>query len=311
MGIGWGALIVMGFAACGNGDEPAFDEDNVILDEDAIPATLADVQCEAQMACDCLTAAGPVGSDPEAYALAQCKEHRRLELEFWQTGAHYYGLTYDALCLARRLDAMKEVGCGDYTVWGGVQSDATCADRCRIYHGNIPAGSECDLEEGVDHCGQGLFCDWGWDETIDDYSGTCKAACRRGWRVLFARRLRSGLAVCRLGVHTRAERGRALPRVLVRRRLLQHDQHGLRGLPRAGRRLHGQPRWLQLGLSRRPLPTGPVLRLQLGLPPAVQPVLLSFQFSVFSFQFSVFSFQFSVGRRLVGRFVRADRMLRG
>jgi hypothetical protein len=176
MGIGWAAWLLLGFAACGTDEVPSFDE-TVILDESELPSALSEAQCEAQMDCDCLTVAGPVGEDPAAHTLSQCKEHRRLEIEFWQKGAQYHGLTYDPACLARRLAAMNEIGCGGVAVWNGMQAETGCADRCRIYHGDLAEGADCDREDDVDRCGQGLFCDWGWDETTEEYAGTCKKAC--------------------------------------------------------------------------------------------------------------------------------------
>ncbi len=176
MGITWALALVSAFAACADDDTPIFEADP-IYDEEAVPAALSTAQCEAQMACECLTPAGPVGEDPEAYALEQCKEHRRLELEFWQKGARHHGLTYDPTCLARRVEAMDELGCADHAAWSVIEASGTCADRCRIYHGDLAEGADCELTEGVDHCGQGLFCDWSWDETISDYTGTCKPSC--------------------------------------------------------------------------------------------------------------------------------------
>lgn len=175
MGLLWGAVFGFGLGACSNDAEPTFE--SAVYDEDAVPAVLSEVQCEAQMGCDCLTVAGPVGEDPEAHTLAQCKEHRRLELEFWQKGAKFHGLTYDATCLARRLEAMDALGCGDATSWSAIQSSGSCADRCRVYHGDLAIGDDCDLTEGVDRCGQGSFCEWTWDPSLGESTGTCRPSC--------------------------------------------------------------------------------------------------------------------------------------
>jgi len=178
MGIGWAGLLVVGMSACATDDAPTFDgSGTIVIDEDTLPEALSQAQCEAQMDCDCLTVAGPVGEDPVAHTMATCLDHRRSEIEFWQKGAHFYELTFDPTCLARRLADLREVGCGDQFAWSAIRAGGSCADRCRIYHGDIAAGQACDLSEGVDRCGQGLFCDWSWDETISDYSGTCKQTC--------------------------------------------------------------------------------------------------------------------------------------
>lgn len=171
-----GAVLSLVFVACANDEEPLF-EDTAIYDEEVVPAALADAQCEAQLGCDCLTVAGPVGADPEAHTMHQCKENRRLELEFWQKGAKFHGLTYDPTCLARRIEDLNQLGCGDQGTWSVIQADGSCADRCRVYHGDLAEGADCDLTDGVDHCGQGLFCDWSWDSSLSEYSGTCRPSC--------------------------------------------------------------------------------------------------------------------------------------
>lgn len=177
--IAWLGWAVLGLMACGSDEAPTFEEGGLPADiaEEDVPRVLAQAQCELQMECDCLTEAGPVGEDPAEYALEQCMDHRRLELEFWQKGAQFHELTFDATCLARRFDVMTQLGCGDQSSLFAMKTHGSCADACRIYHGDLPLGADCDLGEGVDRCDQGLFCDWSWDQTLQDYSGTCHRRC--------------------------------------------------------------------------------------------------------------------------------------
>jgi hypothetical protein len=178
-GIGWlFVTALVGFACDSGGEDVRFGEPNAVMfiPESDVPAVLAKAQCDAQMACECLTLTGPVGEDPEAYTRAQCIEHRELELAFWQEGAAYNDLVFDSACLARKLERLNDLGCGGFTEAALLDEGATCQDSCRVYHGDLKRGDPCvDFE--VDRCGQGLRCVYDYDYTTDQSNSTCQPSC--------------------------------------------------------------------------------------------------------------------------------------
>jgi len=147
-------MVVVALAAACNSTTVEDSNEGPAIEESALAQLVAEAQCDQQMSCDCYVEAGPVGEDPVEYTHDKCIENRVLELTYWQGLLRGHGLRYDSDCAARKLASAQSWGCGDAVEVAAIEHD--CALRCRVYHGDVAQGGECDPE--VDDCSQGLTC---------------------------------------------------------------------------------------------------------------------------------------------------------
>lgn len=156
-------------------------EDGAVLriSEDDVASEVAARVCDQQLSCDCYVLASPVGEDPKAYTRARCLENRQLELEHWQAFMTGIGFHYDAECLALKLGQAESWSCSDWADVTDLALEESCASRCRVYHGGVPAGEECSLDP-FDDCAQGLRCRHQPNESAEPYADPvyrCEPTC--------------------------------------------------------------------------------------------------------------------------------------
>lgn len=98
------------------------------IPEDAFPERIAELVCAQKAACGCATDGDP-----------SCESFRQYFAEARSVSASL-GLTYNGLCLARRLQALVHSGCTVQDSFEGLH-----CDDCWTYDGERESGDECDI----------------------------------------------------------------------------------------------------------------------------------------------------------------------